>query len=139
MTSSDPPPSVVLARLEASILGESALIDRELGRVLWESGGTTMSTLSASMGPKLDEMGAAHIKAKVLTSILLIGILGAFVRLVQSKLQGTSVANKIATIRTIGPLLLFLTKWTILRMPAFHPWIFLTIYLVYMLEAYTSR
>jgi hypothetical protein len=139
MTSTQPSSSVALTRLEASIMGESALIDREHGRVLWESGKSTVGRLSASVAPKLDELGVSHVKSKVLTSILVIGLAGVIVRWLQSKLQGTQAADKLLRVRFVGSLLVVSAKLTVLRIPTFHPWIFISVWILYMLESYTCR
>lgn len=131
--------SVALTRLEASIMGESALIDREHGRVLWEAGGSAVGRLSASVAPKLDELGAAHIKAKVLTSLLLIAVSRMMLKRLQTKLHGTRVANEFLRIRFVGPFIVLLAKMTILRIPSPSPWVIFLLWVLYILEAYTCR
>ncbi|GKY91212.1 hypothetical protein MPSEU_000093900 [Mayamaea pseudoterrestris] len=130
--------SVALTRLEASIMGESALIDREDGRVLWESGGSTVGRLSASVAPKLDELGVAHVKAKILTCILVVGLSGYIVRSVQSSIQGNQMADKISRIQYIGPILVTIAKLTVFRIPKSHPWLLFVVWVIYMIESYTS-
>jgi hypothetical protein len=136
--SSGDPSYRALTRLEASIKGESALIDRELGRVLWESGGSR-STLSASVAPKLDEIGAHHVKAKILTSILLIGLMGCFLRWMQSRLYRTAIADKVAKLYMIGSFLVFLSRTMMKWVPQFNVWFLVVVWVLYMIEAYTCR
>ena len=119
-------------------MGESALIDREHGRVLWESDGSAVGRLSASVAPKLDEIGAAHVKAKILTGILLIGLTGMLVRWIQSS-QGAQLANRVSRIRIIGSLLVVVAQLTVLRIPSFHPWFLFLVWIAYMLESFTCR
>ena len=64
-----------MGRVEAAIMGESALIDRETGRVFWEGGAS--STLSESIfAANLDKFGAEHAQSVLLTAFITIAFLG---------------------------------------------------------------
>ena len=136
--------SLLLGRMEASIMAESALIDKESGRVVWEGGSS--STLSASLYPKIGVPGFSHFKATVLTSLLFLALVGVLSQWVRQRLEGspllggttttTTAAQGIARRwhQTIG---VFLLQWTLFRTPNFDGTFVVVLVLLYLVEAYT--
>jgi hypothetical protein len=66
----------LMGKISASIMGESALVNKETGRIFWE-GGSTM--LSASLAPFLDGYSVKHLKATLMSCIFLLAILSSIV------------------------------------------------------------
>jgi len=123
-----------------AILGESVLIDKETGRVLWEGGGTSSSlaAATATMAPKLSQLGFCHVRAMLLSVILFIGILGYLSRWIQSKIgAGGADASSQRSMLTTG--ILILLRWTLFLTPKFDRWFLVCIYTLYILESYTCR
>lgn len=122
----------MMGQVGASIMGESALVDKESGRVLWE-GGTT--TLSASLGPILPS-SIKHARATILTGIIILAFIGGIVARIRHALFGgdTSVGDS-----KTWPVasLLFLADWTVLRFPQVNGKLLIAAIALYMLEAYT--
>jgi hypothetical protein len=135
--SSLPSSSPSLGRLEASILGESALLDRETGRILWESG--TTSTLYESLTPKLDQFGAEHFQSVVLTAILMLALLGILAEWLQRVIVKFPEQNSMSSTRRslqLISILILLADCTIFRLPKVqNRWIVACI-LLYLLESY---
>jgi hypothetical protein len=131
---SDESHAAMLGRVEASILGESALIDRETGRVYWEGGGST--TLYETFGPKLDQYGLDHVQAALLTgfiTLVFIGVLAGWLRrlLDQSNLSSSSTDSLFLS------LLLTAAHWTIMRLPRIeNKWLVFASVAFYFAESY---
>lgn len=125
--------AAMIGRIEASIMGESALIDRETGRVYWEGGSS--NTLYESIAPRLDQYGAAHAKATILTGLItltFIGVLVGWIRklMEQSNFNANSHHVVVAILWTI-------LEWTILRFPRLeNRWLILATIVLYGLESY---
>jgi hypothetical protein len=79
--------SAMLGRIEASIMGESALIDRATGRVFWEGGSSL--TLYESLVPRFETFGVEHAVATLLSVILLFGMVGLLVAWIRQITQGS--------------------------------------------------
>jgi hypothetical protein len=118
--------------IEASVMGESALVDKETGRIFWEGGSS--STLSASVGPKIEQFGIVHIKATILSAILLMALAGALASFLREKLEQSVASKTLPRILSIG---IFLVNWTILNVPRLDRWFVLAIIILYFAEAYT--
>jgi hypothetical protein len=134
-----PNSSPPLGRIEASIFGESALLDRETSRIFWESG--TSSTLYESLTPKLDQYGAEHFQAMLLTGILSFAVLGIVAgwiqRLIATQLPEGASSSLPQLNSNIITLLLSLAKWTLLKLPRIeNKWLVMTCILLYLLESY---
>jgi hypothetical protein len=131
---SDESHAAMLGRVEASILGESALIDRETGRVYWEGGGST--TLYETFGPKLDQYGLDHVQAALLTgfiTLVFMGVLAGWLRrlLDQSNLSSSSTDSLFLS------LLLTAAHWTIMRLPRIeNKWLVFASVALYFVESY---
>jgi hypothetical protein len=118
--------------IEASVMGESALIDKETGRIFWEGGSS--STLSASVGPKIEQFGIGHIKATILSAILVMALAGALASFLREKLEQSVASKTLPRALSIG---IFLVNWTILNVPKLDRWFVVATIILYLVEAYT--
>jgi hypothetical protein len=118
--------------IEASVMGESALVDKETGRIFWEGGSS--STLSASVGPKIEQFGIGHIKATILSAILLMAVAGALASFLREKLEQSVASKTLPRILSIG---IIIVNWTILNVPNLDRWFIVAIVILYLAEAYT--
>ncbi len=112
-------------------MGESALIDKETGRIFWEGGSS--STLSASIAPKLSEFGLNHFKSTVLSILLLTALVSYLANWIRQMIidqePGTSTFIKTAAVTMV--------QWTLLRMPKMNRWLVSGIVILYLIESYT--
>jgi len=113
-------------------MGESALVDKETGRIFWEGGSS--STLSASVGPKIEQFGILHAKATFLSGILLIAALGPFCSFLRKKLEEKVTSKSIPRILSISVVVI---NWSILNVPEFRLWFVSLTAALYLFEAYT--
>lgn len=120
----------IMGQVGASLLGESALVDKESGRVLWE-GGTT--TLSASLAPILDSGGLKHVRATILTGIFLLALIGSIVARIRQILFDDNADPRSWPMAS----LLFVADWTVLRFPRVHGNLLIASILLYLLESHT--
>ena len=120
----------MVGKLSASIMGESALVDKETGRIIWE-GGTT--TLSASLAPILG-YGIKHVRATLLTGILLLAIVGGIMARIRRFIRASVSADSRSWPVTA---LLFLADWTIFRVPQLSGTFLLAAIALYLIESYT--
>eukprot|EP00536_Pseudo-nitzschia_multiseries_P000614 jgi/Psemu1/179139/e_gw1.7.39.1 len=120
-------------RVEASIFGESALIDRETGRVYWECGNS--NTLYESLTPKLDQYGVEHIQATILTIIVTLAFLGVLSGWLQRAID--SSYNSSLPTQSLA-ILILMAEWTILKLPKIeNKWLVLASVILYFVESYT--
>lgn len=135
----NPPTSVrnyrnaMLGRVEASIMGESALIDKETGRIFWEGGSS--STLSASIAPKLSEYGLNHFKATLLSGLLLVVLISYTASSIRQLIELKQSTPGPSTFLTNT--ILLIAQWTILRVPKMNRWLVGAILILYLIESYT--
>lgn len=104
LSSRPPLAATVLSPVEASVRGESALIDKETGRIFWEKGGgggryspgggitgswSRATTLSAATFDKLGIVGMllGHTKASLLTILLFAGLFGLLAAWLRQQMQ----------------------------------------------------
>lgn len=117
-------------------MGESALIDKETGRIFWEGGAT--STISASISPLLSDFGLHRAKSTILSIALVSCLLSLLAQ--QLRTNSSRLINSIGSedLPLSWPLLVasILIKWTILKLPTFPTWFLLTVVAFYLLEAY---
>ena len=59
----------MMQRIGAKVMGESALIDKETGRIFWEGGPKTSAT--ASIAPILSDLGLHRLKSTLLSIALM--------------------------------------------------------------------
>jgi hypothetical protein len=119
----------------SSIIGESALVDKETGRIFWEGG---ESTLTASVFPKLrTHLGLYYLRASLLSVILILAV----ARIVASWLKVTFDQSTILQ-KQPRPfhvsVIFFLVQSTLFAAPQFEPWFIVSIAILYILEAYLS-
>lgn len=122
-----------IGTISASIIGESALVDKETGRCLWE-GGTT--TLSASLAPFLDGagIGTKHLKATIMSCIFLLAIVSSFTAWIRRRLNETVNPE---TCSWPVSVLLLIANWTILRLPEINRSFLVAVIALYLVEAYS--
>jgi hypothetical protein len=135
--SSIPRASPALGRIEASIFGESALLDRETGRILWESG--TSSTLYESLTPKLDQYGVEHFQAFVLTVTLTLALFGIFTEWLHRAIVQLPEHYSVSSTKSLQliSILIVLADWTIFKLPKVqNRWLVSACILLYLLESY---
>mmetsp|Transcript_5221 Transcript_5221/g.11563 ORF Transcript_5221/g.11563 Transcript_5221/m.11563 type:complete len:406 (-) Transcript_5221:570-1787(-) len=119
-------------RVEASIFGESALIDRETGRVFWECGNS--NTLYESVTPKLDQYGVEHVQATFLTLIITLAFLSVLSGWLQRAIN--SYYNSSLSTKSLSFLIL-LAECTILKLPKIeNKWLVLASLALYFVESY---
>jgi hypothetical protein len=118
--------------IEASVMGESALVDKETGRIFWEGGSS--STLSNSVGPKIEQFGIGHIKATILSAILVMALAGALASFLREKLEQSVASKTLPRALSLG---IFLVNWTILNVPKLDRWFVVATIILYLVEAYT--
>ena len=119
-------------RVEASIFGESALIDRETGRVFWECGNS--NTLYESLTPKLDQYGVEHVQATFLTIIITLAFLSVLSGWLQRAID--SYYNSSLSTQSLSVLIL-LAECTILKLPKIeNKWLVLASLALYFVESY---
>jgi hypothetical protein len=125
-----------LGRVEAAIMGESALIDRETGRVFWEGGGS--STLVESVfAAKLDKFGAEHAQSVLLTAFVTVAFLGILAGWLRQIIQVPSSSGDDDASSRLARLLYFLFSNTLSRIPRFkNKWLVAATVALYFLESY---
>jgi hypothetical protein len=133
--------AAMLRRAEVSILGESALLDRDSGRVYWEGGSS--NTLYESLIPKLDQYGAEHAQAAVLSTLITLAFLGVLAGWTRHALEQnptwmtTASSSATGTIAAIISAIVTVLQFTILRMPTIHNrWLVAASVALYFLESY---
>jgi hypothetical protein len=105
------------------IMGESALIDKETGRIFWEGG--ISNTLTAMVGSKVRTLlQVHHLRATILSSILWIGIMRLLVE--RWMITRSTPANTV----------LRMVQWTLLLLPRFDAWFLWIMALFYGIESY---
>jgi hypothetical protein len=125
----------MMSRIGASVMGESALIDKETGRIYWEGGS---STVSASMSPVINVVGIRHLKATTLSLLLLISLFSILARHWRRRIEfWAAVGFKQQT----WPLAMFyiVATWIVYRIPNFENWFITTLVALYLTEAYTCN
>jgi TMEM151 family len=112
-------------------MGESAVVDKETGRIFWEGGSS--STLAESIAPKLKSiMGIPHLKATVLTAFLLFGAAGSMAEALRALLQALFGDMPRPFCQTA---ILSFTR-TILLLPKLPRWFVAVTGMLYLTEAY---
>jgi hypothetical protein len=126
--------AAMLGRVEASIMGESALIDRETGRVYWEGGSS--NTLYESLAPKLDQYGAEHVKAALLTGLITLAFIGILAGWMRRAIEQADL-NHPSSRWLVVSMMFTVLEWTILRLPKLeNKWLVLASVALYFLESY---
>jgi len=120
-------------RIDTAVAAESALIDKETGRIYWEGGSQT--TLSATLGPTLAQFGIQHVKATLLSLLLVFAVVGVLLSWLRHKVE-TSLLFQSDHRRVYISIVYHLLQWTILRTPRLPPKLVTAIVLLYFLEAF---
>ncbi|CAJ1958526.1 unnamed protein product [Cylindrotheca closterium] len=131
---SDESHAAMLGRVEASIMGESALIDRETGRVYWE-GGSGSTTLFESFGPKMDQYGLDHAQTALFTGLITLAFLGVLAGWMRQLLDQWALNTN--TQSAPMNLMFRIVTWTILRLPRIeNRWLVIASIALYLIESY---
>jgi hypothetical protein len=138
-TSEDLHHAAMLRRAEVSILGESALLDRDSGRVYWEGGSS--NTLYESLVPTLDKYGAEHAQAAILSALITLAFLGVLAGWTRHALDHqtwmTTAGSATGTTASIVSAIVTVLQFTILRMPTMqNRWLVAASIALYFLESY---
>ena len=112
----------------SAVMGESAVVDKETGRIFWEGGSS--NTLVESIAPKLRSAvgGIPHIKATILSVLLLLVAAGTLSQLLR---------DWIKSMRYTQTTLLTVTTHALLLLPKAPRWFIVLVLTLYLLEAYT--
>jgi hypothetical protein len=132
-----------IARASASFFAESALVDKETGRVYWQGGGSS-EVLSASLNPLLGATGLKHVRATILTALLFMAALSSFAVWMkdtfltcnQQIMHGGSVEVIPCVPSTVQKVALLLAQLTVLRLPQFSKRVLGILIALYLLESY---
>lgn len=118
-----------MKQIGAKVMGESALIDKETGRIFWEGGSKT--SVAASIAPMLSDMGLHRIKSSLLSIALFTTLLSLLARYMTVRY---SLIARPITWRTA--ICLLVLNRTLLTLPKFDNWFVVTVIVLYFLEAY---
>lgn len=119
----------MMQRIGAKVMGESALIDRETGRIFWEGGSKT--SVTASIAPMISDLGLHRLKSSLLSIALfscLISMLASNLRIL---LRDISQPITWRTAVFMG-----IAKWTIFKSPDVDNWLIIAVVTLYFFEAY---
>jgi hypothetical protein len=141
-----PPPQRTMdpiARASASFFAESALVDKETGRVYWQGGGSS-EVLSASLNPLLGATGLKHVRATILTALLLMAALASFAVWMKDTfltcneqiMHGGPLEIMPCVPSTVQKVALLLAQLTVLRLPQFSKRMLGILIALYLLESY---
>jgi hypothetical protein len=125
-----------LGRVEAAIMAESALVDRETSRVFWEGGDS--NTLYESLMPRLDQFGADHAQATLLTVVITLAFVSVMAGWTRKLIDSTYLSSQISpsSSQLLWKLVL-LAEWTILKLPKIeNKWLVIASVMLYLLESY---
>ena len=115
------------------IFAESALMDKETGRIYWEGG--SQSTLSESIEARLAKFG--FHKATLLSAFLWIALYGWCSAWLRQRLRNSNwIQSQLQQNRLLWDVPLNLIQWTLLGIPRVKTWLLVTLILLYLLEAY---
>lgn len=109
-----------------AIMAESAIIDKETGRIFWEGGSTTVSQ---SIAPKIKLIDVPHLRATILSLVLLYW----GTEVLAGKLRGIL---PLRTNRFEYKYLLSFSR-TLLGLPKLPRWVFVSALVLYLIESWT--
>lgn len=119
----------MMQRVGAKVMGESALIDKETGRIFWEGGSRT--SVTASIAPIISDMGLHRLKSTILS----IALLSCLISILTGRLR-MQLGNINQPISWRTAFLLGIAEWTILKMPHADKWVVVAVVALYFFEAY---
>lgn len=118
-------------RAVSAVMGESAVVDKETGRIFWEGGSS--STLAESIAPKLQSiMGITHMKATIMTVLLLFAAAGTIAHILRDLLHAVFGDVPRPFFQTA---VLSFTR-TALLLPKLPRWFVVATAILYVIEAY---
>ncbi len=118
-----------MQRVGAKVMGESALIDKETGRIFWEGGSRT--SVTASIAPIISDLGLHRLKSTILS----IALFSCLVSILSCRLQmGLRNINQPISWRTA--VFMGIAEMTILKMPYAEKWLVVAVLALYFFEAY---
>lgn len=127
----------------SAVMGESAVVDKETGRIFWEGGSS--NTLVESIAPKLRSVigGIPHMKATLLSVLLLLALMGTVSQLIRDWIQtilpvevvdpNTSQHRPKISMSTFVSIL----THALMLLPKSPRWFIILVLLLYFIEAYT--
>jgi TMEM151 family len=122
----------MMQRIGARVMGESALMDKETGRVFWEGGSKT--SLYAGINPILSEIGLFRIKSAILS----IGFWVCWLSILSQNLQ-FKFRNFPRSLTWSTTVILGVVNWTLFKIPELDNWFVFLIMVLYFWEAYYSN
>jgi hypothetical protein len=126
----------MLGRVEASIMGESALIDRETGRVFWEGGAST-TLVESILTANLDKFGAEHAQAALLTAFITVAFLGVLAGWLRQIIVAPSSSESSAKLVRLSHFVLVNTLFRLPRLE--NKWLVVSTIALYLLESYNCN
>ena len=123
------------AALETSIFAESALVDKETGRIFWEGGST--STLSGSLESRFQSLGLLHARATLVSVLLWVVVYGWISSWLRQQVQTSQFIQNLQT-NVMAAIPIALCKWTLLAVPRVPVWVSVVVIVIYITEAYLS-
>ena len=123
--------STVPTAVEKSIFAESALVDRETGRIFWEGG--SKSTLSESLESRFGTL--VYVKAAIVSVLLWIVAYGWIASFARQKIQSL---DWIQTLQRNAPIAMAVCQFALLggAVPRAPVWVLILVVLAYLVEAY---
>jgi len=116
----------MMGQIGAQVLAESALMDKETGRIFWEGSKTS---ISASISPLFDDIGINLTKATFLSAILIFCLISLLSKIMREPISDSGMSP-------IALMIVNVLWWTLSRVPDVHP-LFITIAIfLYFIEAY---
>ena len=118
-----------MQRIGAKVMGESALIDKETGRIFWEGG--SKSSVTASIAPMISDMGLHRLKSTILSIALMSCLISMLTSCLRIRLREISQPITWRTAVFMG-----IAEWTILKLPDIDNWLTIAVIMLYFFEAY---
>jgi hypothetical protein len=128
-------------RAISAVMGESAVVDKETGRIYWEGGSS--NTLVESIAPKVRSViGIPHVKATLLSILLLLAVGGTVSQLVRDWLPSMRAMADLNTdgrhrATAIPATFVLMALHALLILPKVPRWFLIIVVTLYFIEAYT--
>lgn len=116
----------MMGQIGAQVLAESALMDKETGRIFWEG---SKSSITASISPFLDDLGITLTKATLLNAALIFCLISILAKIIREPIADNGISSRVAALASV-------LGWTLSRVPELHPTLIGAIILLYLIEAY---
>jgi len=119
-------------RIETAVTGESSVVDKETGRIFWES--SRQTTLSQNLAPRLRSVtGIPHLKATILSTVLWFELASTLAGLGRGELQQRLLSQGASLSKRHTFLLSFVQ--TLLLLPRVPRWLLILTALLALFEA----